>query len=96
MLAQWYEDYADQGLMVITLLVETQDGEAPTVEDLNTWADDYGSGHPVVTDPDWEVVESYSERGPPALPSFTLISPGMEILVACGTVTEEDVVAALP
>ncbi len=91
-----YETYKDQGLLVITLLVENYDNTAPTVEELNTWVDEYAITHPVVSDADWEVVESYSERGRPALPSHTLIAPGMEILVASGKVEEADVVAALP
>ena len=82
--------------MIVTLLVETNDGQPPTVEELNEWVDEYDVPHPVVTDPKWEVVESYSDRGTPALPSHTLIGPGMEILVAAGTVEEDEVLAALP
>jgi hypothetical protein len=66
------------------------------VDDLNIWVDEYGVTHPVLSDPEWEVVEGYSDRGRPALPSHTLIAPGMEILVASGKVEEADVVAALP
>ena len=99
MLAQWYEDYKDRGLMIVTLIVETLEEAPPTVDDLNEWADAYGSTHAVTTDPDWEVIDSYSERGRPALPSFTLIAPGMEILLAAGgsgSVTEEDLLDLLP
>jgi hypothetical protein len=91
-----YESYKDQGLIVITLLVETLDRTAPTVDELNIWVDEYGVTHPVVSDAQWEVVDRYSERSRPALPSHTLIAPGMEILVASGRVEEADVVAALP
>ncbi len=96
MLAQWYETYRDQGLMIVTLLVEADSDMEATVEDLNTWVDEYGITHAVVTDPDWEVIDSYSEREHPALPALTLIAPGMEILETSGTVEEADVVAALP
>jgi len=94
-LAQMYEDHKDQGLMIITLLVETSDGSAPEVDDLNEWADEYGATHPVVSDPKWEVVQSYSKRIP-ALPSHTLIAPGMEIIMASDVVEEKHVLAVLP
>ena len=96
MLAQWYETYKDQGLVIVTLLVEAESNVTATVDDLNTWADEYGITHPVVTDPEWEVINSYSEREHPALPALTLIAPGMEILETSGTVEEADIVAALP
>jgi len=91
-----YETYKDEGLVIVTLLVETLGRTAPTQDDLNDWVDAYGVTHPVVSDPDWGVIESYSDRGRPALPSHTLIAPGMEIIVASGKVEEADILAALP
>ncbi len=91
-----YETYKDQGLVIVTLMVETVERDPPTVDDLNAWVDAYGITHLVVTDPEWEVVDRYSERVPTALPSLTLIAPGMEIIVAAGSVEEADVVAVLP
>ena len=71
-----YQDYKDQGLMVITLIVENGDSQTPSQEDLKEWADEYGQTFPVLSDPDWAVTELYSERGTPALPTMTLIEIG--------------------
>ena len=91
-----YETYKERGLIVVTLLVETNDGKPPTVEDLEEWVDEYEVTHPVLSDPEWGVVESYTSRGTPALPSHTLLAPGMEILIAAGQVDEAEVEALLP
>ena len=91
-----YETYKDQGLIIVTLLVENNDQQAPSVDELGLWVEEYGVTHPVVSDPNWEVIESYSDRGRPALPSHTLIAPGMEIVVTSGKVEESEIVAILP
>jgi hypothetical protein len=95
-LAEIYETYKDQGLIIVTLLVETLAQEPPSVDDLNLWVDEYEITHPVVSDPEWGVVERYSIRDRPALPSHTLIAHGMEIIEAAGEVDESDIEAILP
>ena len=96
MLVDWYERYQDRGLIVATLLVENLAGDPPSVEELQTWVEDFDVPHIVLSDPQWGVIESYSERGTPALPAHTLIAPGMEILVASGKIEEEDLEQVLP
>ena len=82
--------------MIVPLLVENGASETPSVDELNEWADTAGSTHPVVTDPDWEVVLRYTPREWTVLPAMTLIAPGMEIITADGTVEEDDILALLP
>ncbi len=95
-MADIYETYKDEGLIIVTLLVETLGGDTPTVDDLNVWVDEYEITHPVVSDPEWSVVERYSPRDRPALPTHSLIKPGMEIVVAAGQVNEAAIEAVLP
>ena len=66
-----YENYKDRGLVVVTLLVETLGGNPPEVDDLNIWVEEFGVTHPVVSDPDWEMISRYSIRGRPPLPAHS-------------------------
>lgn len=91
-----YETYKDQGLVVVTLLVEDYDQDPPSEADLNVWVDEYEVTHPVTSDPEWGVAELYSIRDRPALPSHTLIAPGMEIIIAAGEASEADIIDVLP
>ncbi len=54
-LANWYEEYKKDGLMVITLIGENGDNDPPTSEDLMEWADTYQAKHPVVADINFNV-----------------------------------------
>jgi peroxiredoxin len=45
----WLE-YADQGFMYLTLLSQDNDGEVPSVEILQQWADYFGISAPVLAD----------------------------------------------
>ncbi len=44
------DDYRDQGVEYVTILVEDLDGNATDETDLNAWADYYGIAEPVVSD----------------------------------------------
>ena len=67
----------------------------PTVSDLNIWADEYLETFPVVSDVQLYIHTFGKKGGQVALPSTTLLGRGMEILIADGDVTEEDIIAAL-
>jgi hypothetical protein len=95
-----FEEYEDQGLMIVTLLVEKYDGTPPEQSDLEGWALDYGQTFPVLSDPDWLVTDRFMRRpgenpGHPALPSTSLLGRGMQVLLADRDITEEDILAAL-
>ena len=44
------DDYRDDGVEYITLLVEDLDGNATDADDLNAWGDYYGISEPIVSD----------------------------------------------
>jgi len=90
-----YQDYKDEGLMIITLITENYDGEAPDMEELNEWADEYDETFPVLSDADYEVTLRYATRDQVSLPQTSLLAPGSVILVADGNLTEEDVIESL-
>lgn len=45
-----WREYADEGFMYITLLSEDNEGDVPTVEVLQSWADYFGITAPVLSD----------------------------------------------
>ena len=92
-----YQEHKDQGLMIMTLLIENYDGEPPDQQDLNTWADEYAQTFPVLSDAQTQI-HAYSAKGKDTvkLPMDILIGPGAEVLVVMDTVNLEDVLAALP
>ena len=72
----WYESYADDGLMVITLLTENMGGSAPSTDDLLDWQDSHGLTHPVVADVDWEITGAFVGSASIGVPTMHLLSPG--------------------
>lgn len=65
-------------VVVVSVIMENQEGEAPSVEDLSEWAATYGTDHPVVA-------------GPAHLAAFITIGfPTNPILGADMTVVNED------
>ena len=90
-----YQDYKDEGLMIITLITENYDGETPDTDDLNEWADEYDETFPVLADADYEVTLRYVTRDQVSLPQTSILTPGSVILVADGNLEEEDVIEAL-
>lgn len=91
-----YNQYVDQGFIVITLIGETESGGAPTQADLGRWADRFGIEHPVVADPGYGVAARFVTGSTIGLPTMTLLAPGAEITVADGHVTAQHVLQALP
>jgi hypothetical protein len=76
------------------LLAETNEGTAPTEDDLMSWATDYGLTTPVLSDSGWGISNRYEEDG--GIPTQTLFGPGMEIILVDEWVTDSDIEAALP
>jgi hypothetical protein len=80
---------------VITLLGENYYGTAPSVEELQEWANAFGITHPVVSDGGWGVTVRFTGYSF-ALPAMHQMAPGMEILRINTWVTENQVQSALP
>ena len=91
-----YNSYADRGLMIITLLGETDSGSLPAQENLAGWADQYGQTFPVVADGSFGVGARFVEGSSIGLPSISLLAPGMEVVIADGRPTAQDIEALLP
>jgi thiol-disulfide isomerase/thioredoxin len=46
------DGYADDGVVYLTVLPQNTHGGPPSIDDLNTWADDFEITSPIVSDPD--------------------------------------------
>ncbi len=89
-----YQEHKDEGLMIVTLLMENYDKEPPSQSELVEWAEQYEQTFPVLSDAP-RVADRFTERGEVSLPSHSVIGPGAEVLVADGNVTEEEILGLL-
>ena len=87
-----YDTYHEDGLMVIEVLYETEDGSSPTQDDLVEWA--AGHHYAAVADPGKTV--SYSGYVGGSIPAMAIMKPGGELTMVNGYASEADIVAALP
>lgn len=94
-LAHTYDQYKDDGFIVITLLGENSFGQTPSKADLQDWANTFGIDHPVVADPGFSVGARFVS-GSLYLPSTTLLGEGAVVLERDSTVTNGDILNALP
>jgi len=91
MLADWYNTYKDEGLMVITLITENADN-APAPQDmLWAWADAFDIEHPVVSDVDWEVTRRFVDGKNISIPTMHLLRRGLYVDIRDGEVHEDDI-----
>ena len=86
----FYEDYEEEGFIVITLLSENADSSTPTVEDLGAWVDLFGITHPVVRDGRGSVTNTFVPDAQIVLPANHMLKKGMEV----SFVARRDIVAA--
>lgn len=93
---QRYQDYADSGFLVITLLAENRSGQTPSIAQLNEWADAYGIDHPVVADPGFGVAIRFIDGNTIVLPSTSLLGPGATVIKRDRVISVADIEAALP
>ena len=69
-------DWKVDGLVVVTLLTETVEGEEPDREALEDWAQEHGATHPVLADPAWGASLNWLEEVPDS-PRFHLLGKGL-------------------
>ena len=79
------------------MIGKNADDEAPSEEDLQQWASDYGLNHPVLADPEYSVVVNYLWANPTftgsiALPNMQLLSGGMVVEMSNVQVSEADLI----
>ena len=80
-----YQEYKDDGFVVISLLAENNSGSTPSQSDLEDWADNYGSNHPLVADDGWSTTYAYASGSSIYLPTTHLIGPGAEVIAVDST-----------
>ena len=90
-----YQKYKDSNFTVITLMSKNADEQAPSQEDLQEWATDYGLNYPVLADPEYSVVVKYLWENPTftgsiALPNMQLLSSGMVVEMSNVQLSESD------
>jgi len=90
-----YQAHRDEGLLIITLLTETLDGQPCAQEDLAEWADEYGQTFPVLSDVDG-YIHTFTPKAGGKLPMEILLGPGVEILTVIDDITEQDLIEILP
>jgi peroxiredoxin len=74
-----YQNYDPSEFIAIEVLYQDEDYLPATVETAERWADIFGLTVPVLIDPDQKVLLNYVLAG--AIPSETLMKPGLEILI---------------
>lgn len=95
-LADLYARYAEEGLMVITLLGEDAGGRTPDTADLQDWADSFGIDHPVLADPGFGVGARFVNGSSLYLPSTSLLGAGATVLARDAYLSTGDILDALP
>ena len=76
--------------MMITLLAETNGGQAPEQADLESWAEAPSQDltFPVLSDPSWTISNRFEVDN--GIPTYSLISRNMEILIKDGWPSASD------
>ncbi|MCO4747481.1 MAG: hypothetical protein KC912_21955 [Proteobacteria bacterium] len=80
----------------MTLLIENNSRQPPSLEELGLWASTYGITHPVVADNYGSVLFRYVDGTSVGLPSKTIVEAGGAIVVRDGYVSSAIVEANLP
>lgn len=75
--AHW-EEYSEQGLITVAVMLETNSGATPGQEDAARWAETYGLTHPVLADSTGDNY-NYITTG---YPTFVVIDQTMTIVNA--------------
>ena len=84
----------------MTLIAENDDGVAPSLEDLQDWANTYDITHPVLADPGYDEILKYLRADPGftgsiGLPTKQLLAPGMVVNMVDEQVQRTDVEALI-
>ena len=73
----FYNEYADLGVEVVTVLVQNNSGENPEVDELAEWVDMFGLDHTVLADEDLYIFSLYNSGY--SVPSYAVIGRDMRI-----------------
>lgn len=89
-----YAAYEDRGFIVLQLMAEEETGDTPSVNDLESWAERYELGFPVLMDAGWKIGSRFELDG--SIPSWTLLAPGMIVASVDSAFDADDIEATLP
>jgi len=90
-----YQNYKDQGFIVIYAMAENSAGATPTTEELSAFSAEHGLTFPVVADSGWGIGNRFEQDN--AIPTYNLLGPGMQVVqVDGGHINDADVEALLP
>lgn len=70
--------------MFLEVIIENNDNQVPSVDDLNTWADTYGLSMPVLAD-EQSIVYQFATGGSIGLPYTVLLDRGMVVQDGIGS-----------
>jgi peroxiredoxin len=74
-----WEDYESQGFQYLTMLPENLSSDAPSTEELQSWAEDFGIEQPILSD---DAGHSYEITGSPAaFPQIVIIDRDMTVAI---------------
>ncbi|TPV92463.1 MAG: redoxin domain-containing protein [Myxococcales bacterium FL481] len=74
-----YREYEDQGLMVLTLLIENASEQSPSVSDLQAWVDRHDLTHPVLADPGSLINDQWWPNSTFPVPHSKLLAPKIRV-----------------
>ncbi|MFN7144603.1 MAG: peroxiredoxin family protein [Myxococcota bacterium] len=87
-----YQRHKDSGFMLLETIIENNEYEAPSEDELLEWADEYGMTMPVLADPNGATMWSFGADG--GLPFMVLFDRGM-VIENTGYLSESDIEALL-
>ena len=88
-----YQQFIDQGFLIITLLAEDAGGQPADAELSERWADRFGLTFPVLADPGWGESNKYEQDF--GIPTFHLLGRDLTIRILDGYVSEQAIQDAL-
>ena len=93
-----YQQYKDSNFTVITLLGENNQGQPPSLSELQQWASDFGLSHPVLSDGGFGATAAYlwadpSFTGSIYLPNMQMVSDGMVVEVSNSQLSDSQIIS---
>ena len=76
------------------LKAQNNAGNTPSTSDLDSWTNTHGLTFPVLADANWSQMGRWEKDN--YIPSHTLLAPGMQVVIADGSVSDAAIEAVLP
>lgn len=92
--AQAYYDLYRDDFIVTLLLAENEEYQTPSQADLASYASQAGLTFPVLSDPNWQTCTDYAADA--YIPSYSLLAPGLGLVILDEIVSLSDIEAHLP